>query len=311
MDMKKDSRTSCDSISPNEFLLKHGPNHWYHNYPVWNDKEIYTAPHQEACKMRGVNNITYHGLNDVSGATVLDIGAFAGGMSFAFEDMGAKVTSLDIINPYLTGYAAVHYLRNSKARYFQEDIYTLNPEQYGQFDIVWFQGVLYHLKHPLLALERINSVLDTGGLLVGSTCSSEGWPDSKPHPHAPGTGMDPNIERHMGASVAYFRTKGICSWFSPNAALVANWLDISGFAVEKIWCSRKNDREPPVSWVHYYARKVSDPRPEHQEQVAYGEFTENSEEGITNSVPYTPFYNKKDSIKCFEEFDFKENIKMP
>jgi len=34
-------------------------------------------------------------------------------------------------------------------------MYELTPERVGRFDIVLFMGVLYHLKHPLLALERV------------------------------------------------------------------------------------------------------------------------------------------------------------
>ena len=34
-------------------------------------------------------------------------------------------------------------------------MYDLTPERVGRFDIVLFMGVLYHLKHPLLALERV------------------------------------------------------------------------------------------------------------------------------------------------------------
>jgi hypothetical protein len=34
-------------------------------------------------------------------------------------------------------------------------MYELTPERVGRFDIVLFLGVLYHLKHPLLALERV------------------------------------------------------------------------------------------------------------------------------------------------------------
>ena len=34
----------------------------------------------------------------------------------------------------------------------------LSPERVGTFDVVLFVGVLYHLRHPLLALERVASV---------------------------------------------------------------------------------------------------------------------------------------------------------
>src|SRR6202022_2279415 len=44
---------------------------------------------------------------------------------------------------------------NSRVEYRQIDMYELTPERVGRFDIVLFMGVLYHLKHPLLALERV------------------------------------------------------------------------------------------------------------------------------------------------------------
>src|SRR5262249_6385881 len=46
----------------------------------------------------------------------------------------------------------------SRVEYRQIDVYRLAPERVGRFDIVLFMGVLYHLKHPLLALERVCAV---------------------------------------------------------------------------------------------------------------------------------------------------------
>ena len=46
-------------------------------------------------------------------------------------------------------------LLNSKVEYVVEDVCHLTPRDVGYFDIVLFFGVLYHLKHPLLALERL------------------------------------------------------------------------------------------------------------------------------------------------------------
>ena len=34
-------------------------------------------------------------------------------------------------------------------------MYELDPKTFGTFDMVFFFGVLYHLRHPLLALEKI------------------------------------------------------------------------------------------------------------------------------------------------------------
>jgi len=47
------------------------------------------------------------------------------------------------------------------------DAYDLSPEKVGVFDVVLFLGVLYHLHHPLLGLERVASV--TGDLLIPET----------------------------------------------------------------------------------------------------------------------------------------------
>ena len=49
----------------------------------------------------------------------------------------------------------MHAILNSRVDYRQLDMYELTPERIGKFDIVLFMGVLYHLKHPLLALERV------------------------------------------------------------------------------------------------------------------------------------------------------------
>src|SRR5206468_7071731 len=38
------------------------------------------------------------------------------------------------------------------------DVMDLSPERVGTFDLVLFLGVLYHLRHPFLALERVASV---------------------------------------------------------------------------------------------------------------------------------------------------------
>ena len=35
-------------------------------------------------------------------------------------------------------------------------VYDLNPKTFASFDLVFFFSVLYHLRHPLLALEKIH-----------------------------------------------------------------------------------------------------------------------------------------------------------
>lgn len=104
---------------------------------------------------------------DFKNKRVLDIGCLDGQYSFYAERQGAsEVVSVDV-QEYVHGYLYAHKKFNSKAKYyFPLSVYELNPDVLGEFDIILFLGVFYHLVHPALALERINAVLKKDGLLV-------------------------------------------------------------------------------------------------------------------------------------------------
>lgn len=93
---------------------------------------------------------------DLTGKRVLDIGAWDGWFTFEMERRGAEVVAIDRWdNPR---FREMHAALGSRADYRQMNVYDLSPGKLGRFDIVLFLGVLYHLKHPLLALERVCSV---------------------------------------------------------------------------------------------------------------------------------------------------------
>jgi tRNA (mo5U34)-methyltransferase len=90
---------------------------------------------------------------DLRGKRALDIGCWDGWFSFELERRGAEVVAVDCFdNPR---FREMHEIYQSKVDYRQMDMYELTPERMGRFDVVLFMGVLYHLKHPLLALERV------------------------------------------------------------------------------------------------------------------------------------------------------------
>jgi tRNA (mo5U34)-methyltransferase len=102
---------------------------------------------------------------DLHGARVLDIGAWDGWFSFEMERRGADVVAVDNWdNPH---FRQIHALLKSRVEYRQMDVYELTPDTVGRFDLVLFMGVFYHLKHPLLALERV-CALTTGMAAVDS-----------------------------------------------------------------------------------------------------------------------------------------------
>src|SRR5579863_1163990 len=91
--------------------------------------------------------------SNLRGKRVLDIGAWDGWFSFEMERRGAQVVALDATrNPKLL---LARELLNSKVEYLNADISRISAKDLGHFDIVLFMGVLYHLKHPLLALENV------------------------------------------------------------------------------------------------------------------------------------------------------------
>jgi tRNA (mo5U34)-methyltransferase len=91
------------------------------------------------------------------------------------------------------------------------DVFDLTPETVGKFDVVLFAGVFYHLRHPLLALERV-SKLATEMMIV------ETHIDAIDEPR-------PAMIFYPGAECANDET----NWWGPNRACVEAMLRDVGF----------------------------------------------------------------------------------
>jgi 2-polyprenyl-3-methyl-5-hydroxy-6-metoxy-1,4-benzoquinol methylase len=104
--------------------------------------------------------LPYFGLpDDLTGMRVLDIGCAEGFFSFEAERRGAReVIGIDSFSDSVRRFNIVKQARQSNATAFLMNVYDLEPKRLGTFDLVLFYGVLYHLKHPQYALERIHSV---------------------------------------------------------------------------------------------------------------------------------------------------------
>jgi len=111
---------------------------------------------------------------DLSGRTVLDIGAWDGFFSFEAERRGAKrVLATDSFCwsgdawGKKDGFDLARDVLGSRVESRLIDVMDLAPANVGVFDVVLFLGVLYHLRYPLLALETVSNV--TGNLLILET----------------------------------------------------------------------------------------------------------------------------------------------
>ena len=102
----------------------------------------------------------------LAGLSVLDIGAWDGFFSFEAEKRGAaRVVAYDLHPPDYYGFSTARELLGSKVEYVQGSVYDLRTDRVGGFDVVFFFGVLYHLRHPLLALDRIREVTNGYALI--------------------------------------------------------------------------------------------------------------------------------------------------
>ncbi len=146
---------------------------------------------------------------NLKGKTVLDIGAWDGFFSFEFERRGAKVLSIDIWDETaLANFLFAREKLNSKVEYKRLDVHDLDAGLIGKFDIVFCAGVLYHLRYPQKALERIRSV--TKELLILETVTMVPFI----HERFPMIGFFPGDQE----AIASGRQWGIC------AAATISWL---------------------------------------------------------------------------------------
>jgi len=99
----------------------------------------------------------------------LDIGCSDGFFSFELERRGADVLAMDFVEDTATGFSVAREILGSRVEYRVDNVYNLNPDDHGRFDIVFFLGVLYHLRKPLAALDAIRSVMKEGAELYVAT----------------------------------------------------------------------------------------------------------------------------------------------
>ncbi|MDF1756575.1 MAG: methyltransferase domain-containing protein [Verrucomicrobiales bacterium] len=140
---------------------------WYHQITVAPGLET-PGSHNSAEQLKILDQFDLP--KDCSGLRVLDIGCRDGYFSFEMERRGASVTAIDSADPESTGFSIAASLIGSDVEYEVQNVYELAAkESGGDYDIVLFLGVLYHLRNPLLALDRIREVIKPGAKLFVET----------------------------------------------------------------------------------------------------------------------------------------------
>jgi len=113
--------------------------------------------------------------DDLAGKRLLDIGSWDGWFSFEAERHGAAVTAIDCVE--LPSFLDIHARLNSKVDYRIMDFYELPDAGLGKFDIVFYLGVLYHVRHPLLSLEIVCALTRDIAIVDSFVTDPDDWQD--------------------------------------------------------------------------------------------------------------------------------------
>jgi tRNA (mo5U34)-methyltransferase len=204
---------------------------WFHNMDVGG---VATAPDHflgdyPAIKWR---RFAHAIASDLRGMTVLDVGCNAGFYSQEMKRRGADyVLGIDSDPRYLAQARLAAEVADLDIEFRQMSVYEL-PLLQQRFDLVLFLGVLYHLRHPLLALDILYSHAVRQTLVFQSMLrgSSDVTPVVKDFPiHATAPFLDPAFP-HM-SFIEHRYAGDPTNWWIPNRACAEAMLRSAGFEI--------------------------------------------------------------------------------
>ncbi|MGH6884229.1 MAG: DUF1698 domain-containing protein, partial [Hypericibacter sp.] len=122
-----------------------------------------------------IDPAAYRVPKDLTGKRVLDVGAWDGYWTFEALKRGAReAVAIDDFSDQLgtlkkndrQAWATFDFCRDAlgyddaRCNRREMSVYDVTEARMGRFDVVFFFGTLYHLRHPLLALDRLAAVTD-------------------------------------------------------------------------------------------------------------------------------------------------------
>jgi len=227
---------------------------WFHNIDL---KGVKTAPDHFLGDYPSVKFDAFkHAIPaDLTGKSVLDIGCNGGFYSIEMKKRGAdRVVGIDSDEDYLKQARFAARVNETDIEFRQMNVYEV-PQLKERFDVVIFMGVLYHLRHPLLALDLLHDHV-TKELLVFQSMqrgSKSVLPVEDNYPFWQTDIFDRDDFPRMHFVEHHY--SGDCTnWWIPNRACVEAMLRSSGFDIadhpeEEVYiCKRRESRslEAPI-----------------------------------------------------------------
>lgn len=198
----------------------------------------------------------------LDGKTVLDIGCNAGFYAMEMKRRGAeRVLGLDTDEEYLAQARFAAEVNGLPIEFRKMSAYDVG-QLHEKFDLVIFMGVLYHLRHPLLALDLIHEHVASDLLLFQSMLRGN-------------SNVDPIDKNYDFWTTEHFDSPGYpklhfienkyaddpTNWWVPNRACVEAMLRSAGFSVmahpeDEVYLCRRTAR-PQIDGPVYPARGTS------------------------------------------------------
>ncbi len=237
---------------------------WFHNLDL---RGVRTAPEHFLGDYPMVKWRTFADAipADLAGRSVLDIGCNAGFYAMEMKRRGAeRVVGIDFDDDYLVQARFAAEVAGLDISFEKLSVYDVGALG-ERFDLVLFIGVLYHLRHPLLALDLIREHV-AGDLLVFQSMQR-----GSEAAHAPAADYDFAETApfdHPAWPKLHFIERRYAhdptNWWAPNAACAEAMLRSAGFAIlahpeREVYVCRVAQRDPDIgfgeSFAVYPARK--------------------------------------------------------
>ena len=228
---------------------------WFHNIDL---NGVQTAPNHFLNDYPNVKWRRFeHAIpEDLTGKSVLDIGCNAGFYSIEMKRRGAdRVLGVDFDDRYLDQARFAAEVKGANIEFRKLSVYDV--AQLGErFDVVLFMGVLYHLRHPLLALDLIHDHVAQDLLIFQSM--QRGSNDITPVRADYGFFEDGHFNDPAYPKMHFIEQRysgDWTNWWAPNAACSAAMLRSAGFEIlerpeDEVFICRRTDAPTEAGAVY-------------------------------------------------------------
>lgn len=172
-------------------------------------------------------------------------------------------------------------------------VYEIAEFVLGRFDIIFFFGTIYHLKHPLLALEKIAAICD--GALYVETASLD---EFSPYRGGLGQGFDHNemvCEFYPGAEYG----NNPSNWWVPTLQCLGAMMASVGFKDIECWPLTENPKD--LAQCRGFASGTKDPAKEPANHPADVDAVAPADSARVMAVMSVPRYGPMLNMSCCDQ----------